>query len=358
MVFLSTAVSRVTDAWAKDTLEGGGYGAAGGPPLGFGQATGVPVPFFGAIGKKFFDQLLGVSWGGFIHGARSGFDCVGEGEEGGFGGLGFRTEVAEGRVVDGRNIVIAESEDFSPSASIFFLLEGALVKVPDESGTVVFANTFAEAAGKVMFPSEGNTVFDVGEDDEGAHGGGEVGVGIGVGGVEIFGEILGFLEFSNIVIEGHGATGAWVGGAGGAGGSFGEVTNENAVEVGSWGFEGEATKDGVVEAGEFEPGKIGGAVESGFEDRKECTNEDGAEKAESGGGKGFGEDEFASDGEVGASGENGGEKGDEADTSACAEKVGAAIEFLRKEDGGDTRNDGGDEVPTIGLEEKELSHAE
>jgi hypothetical protein len=61
-------------------------------------------------------------------------------------------------------------------------------------------------------------------------------VGIGVGGVEIFGEILGFLEFSNIVIEGHGATGARVGGAGGAGGSFREVTDENAVEVGSWGF--------------------------------------------------------------------------------------------------------------------------
>ncbi len=113
-----------------------------------------------------------------------------------------------------------------------------MVKVPDESGTVVFANTFAEAAGKVMFPSEGDTVFDVGEDDECAHGGGEVGVRIGVGGVEIFGEILGFLEFSNVVIEGHGATGAWIGRAGGAGGSFGEVTDENAVEVGTWSFEG------------------------------------------------------------------------------------------------------------------------
>jgi hypothetical protein len=152
--------------------------------------------------------------------------------------LGSGAEVAEGGVVDGRNIVIAESEDFSPSASIFFLLEGALIEVPDESGTVVFADTFAEAAGKVMFPSEGDTVFDVGEDDEGAHGGGEVGVRIGIGGVEVLGEILGLLEFANVVIEGHGATGAWIGGAGGAGGSFGEVTDENAVEVGTWSFEG------------------------------------------------------------------------------------------------------------------------
>jgi hypothetical protein len=198
----------------------------------------------------------------------------------------------------------------------------------------------------------------VGEDDEGAHGGGQVGVGIGVGWVEVLGEILGFFEFSNVVIEGHGAAGTRVGRARGAGGGFGKVTDENAVEVGSWGFEGEATKDGVVEAGEFEPGKIGGAVESGFEDRKKSADEDGTEKAEGGGGKGFGKDEFAGDGEVDPSGEDGGEKGDEADASSCAEKVGTAIEFLREKNGGDARNDGGDEVPTIGLEEKELSHAE
>ena len=183
-------------------------------------------------------------------------------------------------------------------------------------------------------------------------------MGIGVGWVEVLGEILGFLEFSNVVIEGHGATSALVGRAGGAGGGFGEVTDENAVEVGSWGFESEATKDGVVEAGEFEPREIGCAVESGFEDRKESADEDGTKKAERGGGKGFGEDEFAGDGEVGASGEDGGEKGDEANASTCAEKVGTAIEFLRKEDGSDARNDGGYEVATIGLEKKELSHAE
>ncbi len=52
---MGTAISRVADAWAKDTLEGRGYGAAGGAPLGFGEAAGVPVTFVGAVGKKFFD---------------------------------------------------------------------------------------------------------------------------------------------------------------------------------------------------------------------------------------------------------------------------------------------------------------
>jgi hypothetical protein len=61
--------------------------------------------------------------------------------------LGNGAEVAEGGVVDGRDVVIAEAEDFSAGASIFFLLEGSLVEVPDESGTVVFANAFAETAG-------------------------------------------------------------------------------------------------------------------------------------------------------------------------------------------------------------------
>jgi hypothetical protein len=66
------------------------------------------------------------------------------------------------------------------------------------------------------------------------------------------------------------------------------VSDEDAMKVGSWGFEGEATKDRVIEASEFEPGKIGGAIESGFENRKECTDEDGTEQTEGGGGEGFG----------------------------------------------------------------------
>jgi hypothetical protein len=124
--------------------------------------------------------------------------------------LGDRTQVAKGRVVDGGDILIAESEDFAAGASVFFLLEGALVKVPDESSPVVFSDGFAEAAGEAMATGEGDAVFDVGENDEGTHGGSEVGVGIGVGGVEVLGEIFGFLEFSNVVVEGHGAAGARV----------------------------------------------------------------------------------------------------------------------------------------------------
>ena len=135
--------------------------------------------------------------------------------------MGDRTEVAKGGVVDGGDILIAESEDFAAGASIFFLLEGALVEVPNESSSVVFSDGFAEATGEAMVTGEGDAIFDVGEDDQGAHRGSEVGVWIGVGGVEVLGEILGFLEFSNVVVEGHGAAGARVGGAGGAGGGFG-----------------------------------------------------------------------------------------------------------------------------------------
>ena len=66
------------------------------------------------------------------------------------------------------------------------------------------------------------------------------------------------------------------------------MSDEDAMKVGSWGFEGEATKDGVVEASEFEPRKIGGAIESGFENREEGADEDGSEQTEGGGREGFG----------------------------------------------------------------------
>jgi hypothetical protein len=42
------------------------------------------------------------------------------------------------------------------------------------------------------------------------------------------------------------------------------MPDEDAVEVGSGSFEGEAAKNGVIEAGEFEPREVGGAIESGL----------------------------------------------------------------------------------------------
>ena len=105
-----------------------------------------------------------------------------------------------------------------------------------------------------MESSQGQPLFHVSQNNENTHGWGEVGVRIGITGIEVFGEVLGFLNFSNVVVQGHGTASAGVCGVGGGSGGFGKVSDQDAVEVGSGSFDGELTEKGMIETGEFEPG--------------------------------------------------------------------------------------------------------
>ena len=64
----------------------------------------------------------------------------------------------------------------------------------------------------------------------------------------------------------------------------------------------------MIQAGEFEPGEVGRAIERRFENGQDCADEDGAKKAESGGGEGFGDKKFTSEVEVKSGRDHGGEK--------------------------------------------------
>jgi len=120
------------------------------------------VPFGEAIGKKFFHQFRGICGGRFFQGAGGGLNHIGEREEGGFGGLGNGSGVAERRWVDGGDVFIPEPKDLSPRACIFFMLKGALIKVPNEGGSVVFSNCLPNSSGEMMEAGQGEPVFDVG----------------------------------------------------------------------------------------------------------------------------------------------------------------------------------------------------
>jgi len=169
------------------------------------------VAFRLAVGEKFFDQLRSIARSRFFERAGSGFDHVGKGEESGFWRLGSRSRVAEGGFVDGGNILVSQAKDFTTRAGIFFMLEGALIKVPDEGSAMVLADGFANSAGETMVSGKSESFFDVGQDDETTHGGGEVGVRVRIGGVKVFCEVLCFADFADVMVKGHGSAGAGVG---------------------------------------------------------------------------------------------------------------------------------------------------
>ena len=162
MVFVATSIPRIANSGAEDTLQSSCEGVAGRLPFGTGQTGLIPMAFSEAISKKFFHQFGGIRRGGFFQGAGSGLDHIGERKEGGFGGLGNGSGVAKRRWVDGGDIFIPEPKDFSPRACIFLLLKGALIKVPNEGGSVVFSDCFPNSSGKTMEACQGEPVFDVG----------------------------------------------------------------------------------------------------------------------------------------------------------------------------------------------------
>jgi hypothetical protein len=134
------------------------------------------------------------------------------------------------------------------------MLEGTLIKEPYKRGPVVFADRISNSSGKAMVSGQGQALLHVGQNNENAHGGCEVGVRVGIAGIEVFGEVFGFLNFSNVVVQGHGTAGPGVCGVGRGRSGFGKVSNQDAVEVGSGSFDGELTEKGMIETGEFEPG--------------------------------------------------------------------------------------------------------
>ena len=131
MVFAATAISRIANSGAEDTLQSSREGVPGGLPFGCGQSGLIPVTFGETIGKKFFHKFGGIPRGGFFQGAGGGLNHIGEREEGRFGGLGNGSGVAKRRWVDGGDVFVAEPKDLSSRAGVFFVLKGALVKVPN-----------------------------------------------------------------------------------------------------------------------------------------------------------------------------------------------------------------------------------
>ena len=162
MIFAATAIPRIANSGAEDTLQSSRERVAGGLPFGCGQTGLIPVTFGETIGIKFFHQFGGICGGRFFQGAGSGLNHIGEREEGGFRGLGNGSGVAERRWVDGRNIFVPEAEDLSSRACVFFVLKGALIKVPNEGGSVVFSNCLPNSSGETMEARQGEPVFDVG----------------------------------------------------------------------------------------------------------------------------------------------------------------------------------------------------
>jgi len=181
------------------------------------------------------DHLIDFLGGDAFETSGGAFDGIGEAEDSAFAGLGARSWVAEAFFAHFGEVGFAEVHDFAPGAGVFLLLEGALVEEGDFGSAMVLLDDIDDFLMESVMEGEIDAFFDMGEDDEGAHGGGEFVVGVAIV-AHIFGEIIGFHEFTDIVKIGTSAAHCGVS-ADGFGGGFGEISDEKTMMISSWGFD-------------------------------------------------------------------------------------------------------------------------
>jgi len=181
------------------------------------------------------DHLIDFLGGDAFETSGGAFDGIGEAEDSAFAGLGAGTWVAEAFFANLGEVGFAEVHDFASGAGVFLLLESALVEEGDLGSAMMLLDDIDDFLMESVMEGEIDAFFDMGENDEGAHGGGEFVVGVAIV-AHIFGEIIGFHEFSDIVKIGTSAAHCGVS-ADGFGGGFGEISDEKTMMISSWGFD-------------------------------------------------------------------------------------------------------------------------
>ena len=126
---------------------------------------------------------------------------------------------------------------------------------------------------QLVFQREGDAFFHMGDDDEGAHGGGEVVVRVAVV-PHIFGEVFGLHEFADVVEVAAHARHCGVC-ADGLARCLGEVRDGEAVLESAGGFEGHAPEERVIEVGHFQPTDAGGDVKERLDHGEAADDEQG-----------------------------------------------------------------------------------
>ena len=181
------------------------------------------------------DHLIDFLGGDAFETSGGAFDGIGEAEDSAFASLGARSWVAEAFFANFGKVGFAEVHDFASGSGVFLLLEGALVEEGDLGSAVMLLDDVDDFLVESVMEGEIDAFFDVGEDNQGTHGGGEFVVGVAIV-AHIFGEVIGFHEFSDIVKVGAGAAHCGVS-ADGFGGGFGEIGDEKTMVISAWSFD-------------------------------------------------------------------------------------------------------------------------
>ena len=122
-----------------------------------------------SIGDALFDELIHERFdllrGRLLQTARGALHGVRQADNGALFRLGLRSAVAKTLLTHVGDVILAQLHDFAASTRVFMLLQGALIKVTDERGAVMFLNDVNDALIESVLQGKIDPFFDVRDDD-------------------------------------------------------------------------------------------------------------------------------------------------------------------------------------------------
>ena len=136
---------------------------------------------------------------------------------------------------------------------------GLVEKIADEVGAVVLTDDISDVLPQPVFPGQVHPVLDMGDQDQAAHGRGQLLVLV-VAALLVFHEIGRLLDLADVVVKGGGLGQHGIGPDGLRGG-FHHLAHHHGVMIGPRGDEHQLFEHGLIQVQELQQADIGGVAE-------------------------------------------------------------------------------------------------
>ncbi len=226
-----------------------------------GQFTFIELP----IEKDVFDDVLYVAFNPFggwiIENAGGSLYGIGKHDDARFLCLRFRPSIPEVTVLDYVKVLI-------------FHLLGLGVEETDKSRSVMLLNDLLDLPADLVLVGHLDPFLDVGQDDQGAHVGGEVLVGIPRV-CPVLDVVMGHLELPDIMIV-RGNPGQQGVGAYAFRRRLGKIAHDNTVVVGAWGVNHHLTQKRMFKIGQLKELDVRRVIEEALDNGKNAEGDKAA----------------------------------------------------------------------------------
>src|ERR1700759_5167234 len=189
-------VLGILDAGVQHVLQGESKGFCDDLQFLQSEVTLVQLAFPNSTADDIAHELLNFLRCRFFEAARGAFDGVREADDATLPILRPWSAVSKALLAYVRNVFLPNVHDFPTFPGIPLLMNGSFVKVSNQRCSMVLLNDIDDPLIEAVFEREIHTLFNMRNDDQSAHGGSKVIVGVFIAD-NVLREIIGFYQLAD-----------------------------------------------------------------------------------------------------------------------------------------------------------------